>query len=78
METGIGTSAIDEGLVLILKEILNVSQFVMHGKELILCNPGALLDAHIIDEIKVPGAGMANQIATIGGLFNDRLVPEVP
>lgn len=78
VETGIGTSAIDEGLVLILQEILNVSQFVMHGEELILCDPGALLDAHIVGEIKVPGAGMANQITTIGGLFNDRLVPEVP
>ena len=69
METGIGTSTIDEGLMLILQEILNVTQFMVHGKELILCDTGTLLDANIIDQIKVPGRGMAYQITAISGFL---------
>jgi len=78
MESRIGSSAVYERLVLVLEEILNVPEFMVDGEELILGNPGALLDAHIIGKIKVPGTGVANEIAAIGGLLNDRLVPEVP
>lgn len=76
METRIGASAIDKWQMLILQEVLDVSQLMVHGKELILRDLGALLDPDIVLQIEVPGAGMADQIATISGLLNDRFVPE--
>jgi len=62
--------------MLILQEVLDVAQFMMDCKELALSNLSALLNAHIILKVKVPGAGMTDQIATISGFLNDRLIPE--
>lgn len=76
METRIGASAIDKWQMLILQEVLDVSQLMVHGKELVLRHLGALLDPDIVLQIEVPGAGMADQFAAIIGLLNDRFIPE--
>lgn len=77
MEARIGTGAINVRLMLILQEVLDMAELVVHGEELALGNRCALLDAHIILQVEIPGAGMANQVTSICGLLNDRLVPEV-
>jgi len=78
MESRIGSSAVYGRLVLVLEKILNVSEFMVDGEELILKNQRALLAAHIIDEVKVPGTSVANDTTAIGGFLNDRLVPKAP
>lgn len=77
MEAGIGASAISKWQMLILQEVLNVAELMVHSKELALGNRRALLDAYIVLQIEVPGTGMANQIPSICGLLNNRFVPEV-
>lgn len=78
METRIGASSINKWQMLILQEVLNVSQLMVHGKQLALSHLSALLDAHVVLQVEVPGAGMTDQITAICGFLYDRFVPEIP
>src|SRR5580692_5260212 len=64
-----------EGLLAIGEEVVDVAQFVVHGDEIVRRAVQAYFQPHVLVEIDLPGAGVANDVA-IGWARQHRTLPE--
>ena len=75
VEAVVGAVAEEEGLGVISALVKVVAKLVVDGREVFARDVNAHLDAQIVDEINVPGAGVADHIAVLG-LHEKRTLPE--
>ncbi len=71
----VGAVAEQERLLVVGALIEVVAQFVMDREKIFAGDLDAHLQAHIVDEIDIPGAGMAHHVA-VARLDEERALPE--
>ena len=76
MEAGVGALPEEHTLVAVGHLVLGVPHLVVDGDKVLLVDPGALLDAEVLAVVEVPRAGVAGQVAAVGGLLDDAAGPE--
>ena len=76
MESRVRPRPVEVALVPVAHLVLDVAHLVVDGDKVLLVDPGALLDAEVLAVVEVPRAGVAGQVAAVGGLLDDAAGPE--